>query len=228
MKILSIGHRGAKGHYKENTARSISEAADMGIDIIEIDVALTQDNVFVLWHNNTVKPYLMQEEKEICDLKYNDLILEEICTLNKALGIMGNSMAYLDLKIPESKKEDMEYIEDYAKKLLKFLEDEGESMIILASFNKILMDKVRLEGTSGNYFLGYLYNLDEDVLDGQISDNFDLYIFDYRDKRLREYVRKLGNVFVYTVNEDDDMERMRELGVRGIVSDYPDKVEKIK
>ena len=221
MKILSIGHRGAKGHYKENTARSISEAADMEIDIIEIDVALTKDNVFVLWHNNTVKSYLMEEEKEVCDLNYGDLILEDICTLNKALGIMGNSMAYLDLKIPESKKNNIGYIEDYANRVLHYLREEDETMLILASFNKVLMDIIKLKKNSRNYFLGYLYNLDEEVLDEQIIDNFDLYIFDYRDERLGEYVKKLDNVFVYTVNEEHDMERMRQIGVKGMVSDYP-------
>ncbi|MCE7977010.1 MAG: glycerophosphodiester phosphodiesterase [Nitrospira sp. NTP1] len=32
------------------------------------------------------------------------------------------------------------------------------------------------------------------------------------------------HVFVYTVNDWTDIQRMRELGVDGIVSDYPDRI----
>ncbi|MBL8072706.1 MAG: hypothetical protein JNM35_16660, partial [Nitrospira sp.] len=32
------------------------------------------------------------------------------------------------------------------------------------------------------------------------------------------------HVFVYTVNDWTDIRRMRELGVDGIVSDYPDRI----
>ncbi|MBL8071238.1 MAG: glycerophosphodiester phosphodiesterase, partial [Nitrospira sp.] len=31
-------------------------------------------------------------------------------------------------------------------------------------------------------------------------------------------------VFVYTVNEPQDIQRMRNLGVDGIISDFPDRI----
>jgi len=51
MKI--IGHRGAKGLAPENTLAGIQKAIAHGVDAIEIDVRITQDNVAVLLHNPT-------------------------------------------------------------------------------------------------------------------------------------------------------------------------------
>ena len=79
--------------------------------------------------------------------------------------------------------------------------------------------------------MGYLYNNGEPVEQEHWDNNFELYIFDYRDEKLEEYVKRVegtGGVFVYTVNEEEDIERMRSLGVKGIVCDYPDRLEKIK
>jgi glycerophosphoryl diester phosphodiesterase len=66
MKI--IGHRGARGESKENTAGAISVALDAGVDMIEIDLRIQGDSV-VLTHD-PINP----------DLQYPDLsdILELI------------------------------------------------------------------------------------------------------------------------------------------------------
>ena len=223
--MLSIGHRGAKGHYRDNSERSIRCASILDCDIIEVDVALTKDNIFVLWHDNFIRSFFMEEEREICDLLYKDLIGEDICTLNKGLGLMGNAIAYLDLKIPESKKDDMEYIRRYGDLLIEYLKEDEEEMIILASFNAKLMEYLSGKRERVNYFLGKIHLEDEEVMD----DGMDIYVFDYRDKNIRNYVEKYRGeavVFVYTVNEEEDIEEMREMGVNGVVSDYPEKVRK--
>ena len=223
--MLSIGHRGAKGHYRDNSERSIRCASILDCDIIEIDVALTKDNIFVLWHDNFIRSFFMEEEREICDLLYKDLIGEDICTLNKGLGLMGDATAYLDLKIPESKRDDIEYIRKYGDLLLEYLKEDEEEMIILASFNRELMRYLSGKRERVNYFLGKIHLEDEEVMD----DGMDIYVFDYRDKNIRNYVEKYRGevvVFVYTVNEEEDIEEMREMGVNGVVSDYPEKVRK--
>jgi len=218
--MLRIGHRGAKGHYRDNSVNSIKNAALLGCDIIEVDVALTRDDIFVLWHDNKVQTFLMDEGKEVCDMSYVDMVLEDVCTLNKGLGLMGDALAYLDMKIPESKKDDKEYIRRYGDMLIDFLEEEDEQMIILASFNGYLISYLR--GKVDNYFLGKILMLDEEMEDLDV----DLMVFDYRDGRLSEYVGGDVGVFVYTVNGEDDIERMRGLGVNGVVSDYPERVRK--
>jgi len=41
---------------------------------------------------------------------------------------------------------------------------------------------------------------------------------------LQTYHNLGRQVFVYTVNESQDIQRMRNLGVDGIISDFPDRI----
>ena len=50
-----IGHRGACGYAPENTLESISTAADMGIDWVELDVKLTSDDVPIIFHDDNLE-----------------------------------------------------------------------------------------------------------------------------------------------------------------------------
>ena len=42
---LIIGHRGARGLYPENTLAGFAGALALGVDALELDVALTADGV---------------------------------------------------------------------------------------------------------------------------------------------------------------------------------------
>ncbi|MDE2581487.1 MAG: glycerophosphodiester phosphodiesterase [Rhodospirillales bacterium] len=53
-----IGHRGARGLFPENTLEGFAAAAALGIDGIELDVALTADGVPVLSHDPALNPAL--------------------------------------------------------------------------------------------------------------------------------------------------------------------------
>ena len=53
-----IGHRGARGLFPENTREGFAAAAALGIDGIELDVALTADGVPVVCHDPALNPAL--------------------------------------------------------------------------------------------------------------------------------------------------------------------------
>ena len=227
MHILSIGHRGAKGHYNDNTVKSILSAKILGADLIEVDVQLTKDNVFVLYHDNKVQPFMMEEEKEICDIYFNELLTEDICTLNKGLGYIQSGercVPYLDLKIPESKEEDEQYIKDYGDKLVTFLMEDEFETILLASFNKFLIDYLRQHIFASYFLFGYIYDKGEKPTEEQLKADVDVYVFDWEDVD----TEVKGLKFVYTVNEEDIIKEMIKGGVDGIVSDYPERVVSIR
>lgn len=48
------GHRGARGHWPENTLLGIKNTFDLGVRVVELDVLLSQDNVPVVTHNPTL------------------------------------------------------------------------------------------------------------------------------------------------------------------------------
>lgn len=49
-----IGHRGAAGHAPENTLASVRKALEIGVDGIEFDVHRSKDGVIVVMHDPTV------------------------------------------------------------------------------------------------------------------------------------------------------------------------------
>lgn len=53
-RIRIVGHRGARGLEPENTIRSFRRALELGVDVIECDVHMTQDGYAILMHDHTV------------------------------------------------------------------------------------------------------------------------------------------------------------------------------
>lgn len=53
-KVLVIAHRGDWRNYPENSIAAIESVIGMGVDIVEIDLALTSDSVLVVCHDRTL------------------------------------------------------------------------------------------------------------------------------------------------------------------------------
>lgn len=58
---LVIGHRGARGLYPENTLEGFAAALALGVDALELDVALTADGVVVVTHDPALNPNLTRD-----------------------------------------------------------------------------------------------------------------------------------------------------------------------
>lgn len=56
-----IGHRGARGLFPENTLEGFAAALAQGIDVVELDVALTADRVVVVMHDPALNPNLTRD-----------------------------------------------------------------------------------------------------------------------------------------------------------------------
>ncbi len=75
-RILVHGHRGARAMYPENTIPAFKYAIGIGVDFLEMDVAVTKDNVLVISHD----PHI---NGEICTgphpgIAIHDLTLAEL------------------------------------------------------------------------------------------------------------------------------------------------------
>ncbi|MDR0573312.1 MAG: glycerophosphodiester phosphodiesterase family protein [Tannerella sp.] len=53
-KVMVVSHRGDWRNYADNSLEGIVSCIPMGVDIVEIDLALTKDSVLVLMHDRTV------------------------------------------------------------------------------------------------------------------------------------------------------------------------------
>jgi glycerophosphoryl diester phosphodiesterase len=76
--IVLQGHRGARGLFPENTMAGFTGALAIGVDTLELDVAMTVDRVVVVTHDNTLNPditrtadgkWLAQQGPAICSLR---------------------------------------------------------------------------------------------------------------------------------------------------------------
>ncbi len=55
-RILVHGHRGARGLRPENTLPAFEYAIGIGVDVLELDMAVTRDNVLVVSHDPILEP----------------------------------------------------------------------------------------------------------------------------------------------------------------------------
>lgn len=52
--VLVIAHRGDWRHAPENSLQAIANCIDMGVDVVELDIAMTKDKQLVLMHDKTL------------------------------------------------------------------------------------------------------------------------------------------------------------------------------
>jgi len=70
-RILVHGHRGARAMYPENTIPAFQYAIGIGVDFLEMDVAVTKDNVLVISHD----PHI---NGEICTGPHPGIAIHEL------------------------------------------------------------------------------------------------------------------------------------------------------
>jgi len=68
-KHFVVAHRGSSGNAPENTIAAYKLAIEEGADMIEMDVQITQDRVFVAYHDFVP----LGLEKDFADLNYDDI-----------------------------------------------------------------------------------------------------------------------------------------------------------
>src|SRR5262245_10835585 len=55
-RIQVHGHRGARARMPENTMPAFQYALEEGVDVLEMDMAVTKDNVVVISHDPVLEP----------------------------------------------------------------------------------------------------------------------------------------------------------------------------
>lgn len=218
-----IGHRGAMGCAPENTLLSIHKAIELGADWVEIDVHCVADKLLVI-HDETVDRTTNGRGKLI-DYSFEELraldagLGQRIPTLQEVLEVtVGKVGLNIELKGLGTGKVLTSLLrntpETYKNKMLvsSFLMPELEQVVRLNQHVKIGV-------LAGN-------NINESIAWATKLKAFSIHI------RLQKVTPKwvdrahdLGlKVYVYTVNKVVQIRRMKELGVDGVFSDYPNRL----
>jgi len=226
-EIFKIGHRGAKAHLAENTLESIQKALDFKVDAIEIDVHRCKTGELVVIHDFTLDRTTNGSgeiaKKTLAELK--SLKVEEkfeIPLLTEVLDLIeGKCTINIELKGLNTASETSEIIKKYlAEKNWKY-ED-----FIVSSFQKNELFQTRK--LDENVPLGILSkaSVTEAIELGKLLKASAIHpslgiITRDNVKASHEAGFKVN---VWTVNEPEDIARMREFGVDGIISDFPDRL----
>ncbi|WP_079735769.1 glycerophosphodiester phosphodiesterase [Salegentibacter salegens] len=227
MNLLKIGHRGAKGHLAENTLESIQKALNFGVDAIEIDVHRCKTGELVVIHDFTLDrttngsgEIAKKSLAELKNLKVEDQF--EIPLLTQVLDLIERKCTInIELKGLNTATATSEIITNYIAERNWKYED-----FIVSSFQKNELFQMRK--LDENVPLGILSkaSVTEAIELGKLLKASAIHpslgiITRDNVKASHEAGFKVN---VWTVNEPQDIERMREFGVDGIISDFPDRL----
>lgn len=226
---VAIGHRGSlKG--VENTVESIQGAIDAGAQYAEIDVFLSADGVPVVVHDANLKR-LTGESLEVSDMTAKEL--KEIhLTQGKYEGnittlddILAYSKGKIDLAI-ELKSHGKEK-KDLAKETIKVIEqfDYLDHVFFLSLNYELIAD---IKAFRPEAVAGYCVYQNVGAVQNEIitSMNIDFVIIEEamaNDDLVYDFRKAWIPVYVWTVNDPANMQRYLEMGIVGIITDYPDR-----
>ena len=219
---LRIGHRGAAGYAPENTMASLHLAINLGVDLVEFDVRRSVDGRLVLMHDDTVDR-TTNGKGRVEDLPLSVLRRldagggEQIPLLEEALAsLTGRAGVIIEIKVPGIASEVCRVVE-----ALCF-----QGPCIYASFLHEELQKVRVIKPEASLLA--LVEGQPDPPLAQMRAVKASYVGLALEMVTPEVVQTFQDdglaVFVYTVNERKDIDRMKRLGVDGIISNFPERI----
>lgn len=228
-RFLNIGHRGACAYAPENTAASIEEAISRNADMVEFDLRQTSDDVIVLFHDRTVVTGT-GKNVHVSRISYSELY-DIAAATGYRLSTFEEIIREFGSRIPLDIEIKVRGFEEEVIHLLKKHPPAFEPVI--SSFVPGVIERIRKldSSTKTGLVLGYsrvpfLNILARPAVGRLISrvevDSVHLHRSLFSKHILKNIFAMGAKVFVWTVNEPDEMIRLLEAGVDGIVTDTPD------
>jgi glycerophosphoryl diester phosphodiesterase len=225
--MLKIAHRGAKGYEPENTLKSFQKALDLNADGIELDVHLSSDGHLIVIHDETIertangkglvntfslselKTFLIDGKYQIPTLKEVFDLVDKKCVINielKGIGTAGKVVSLIE-----------EYIADKNWNYEDF---------IVSSFDWGLLQET--SNLNSNIPIGVLTeeDLDKALAFAELIKAHSIHP-DYQllnAENVKQIQEKGFLVLPWTVDDEEDIQKIKSYHVDGIISDFPDKL----
>jgi len=224
--MLIFAHRGASGTEPENTLKAIKSALAMKVDGIEIDVHQVENKLVVIhdrWLHRTTTGMGQLQNYSVSSLKTLDAgDGEQIPELNEVLALIaGKCIINIELKAINSRQLLYRYLNNAINKY-QF----SHSQLLISSFNHRLLNIIHQEQSlfpigalTSSYpveYAKFAQDLDASSLHVNIEYISQAFVDDAHKRGLK--------VYVYTVDESEDMDEMMRLGVDGVFSNFPTKL----
>lgn len=225
--FLVIGHRGACGYEPENTLRSFSKAIALGVHAIELDVYVCKTGELVVIHDGKVDRTTngtgYVQEKTLTELKQLDAGKgEQIPTLEEVFQLVNQQVIInIELKGQGTAQAVADLINMYVTQ-----QSWAWSNFFVSSFDHYELQafsqacpEVSIGALIDSIPLGYAefgskLNADAVVVSADFINQ--AFVDDAHARGMR--------IYVYTLNDFDQIARIKQLGVDGIFSNYPDRL----
>jgi len=229
-----IAHRGASAYAPENTLAAFKLALQQGADSIELDAKLSADGHVMVIHDQTVDrttpfhgkvgEFRLAELRKMDAGSHFDVAFkgEPIPTLEEVFKAVGQ-LTYINIELTNYASPFDSLAEKVAELVRHF---KLSHRVIFSSFSPIALQRIRrlipeapigllaFPGIKGGLARGWPGRLIRyHSLHPEVKDTSSTLV-----KRLQ---RRGCRVYVYTVNREDEMWRLFDLGVDGIFTDDP-------
>jgi len=204
-----IAHRGGRGFGDDNTLEAMEKAVGSGVRMIETDVRVSADGQLVICHGATVSGHIVSR------ITYDELKRSEPerPLLVEILNRLANSVAF-NLEIKDAPVRAVgETIEMYGI----------EKRTLVTSFDDSFLCEFRKEFPGVR--IGYLYRMSysrDGKMDNASATGAEVLLpfLHSIDPELVYLAHQEGlDVYAWTVNNEEDLDRLYELGVDAVITD---------
>ena len=221
--ILRIGHRGANGYEPENTLISFQKAMDLNVDGIELDVHLSSEKEIIVIHDETIDR-TFNGKGFVNQLTAAELKKYEIPTLKEVLDFINrNCFVNIELKGIGTAKLVDDLIKNYISEKNWKIND-----FLVSSFNWEMLEELHSMNTKIRIGV-----LTQESISAALAFAFAKKIKafsihpDYRlltNENVALMQENRFKVYAWTVNSNENIQRIKSLNVNGIISDFPDRI----
>ena len=246
---LVMAHRGGRALWPENTLYAFERAVGLCVDVLEMDIHTTADGVPVVMHDDTVDrttdgsgpihDFTLEELKGL-DAGYDWSSDDGQTFPYRGQGITVPTLEEVFAAFPdvplniEIKQEEPSMVAPFCQ-LIR--DHDLADQVLVASFHQETIDEFRAlcpevatsTGTSETVTLFVLSRIFLEATYGAPAETAQ--VPEYRSglhvlaPRFIDAAHSRNlEVHAWTINDEDDMQRMIALGVDGIITDYPDRL----
>ncbi|MHA3789802.1 glycerophosphodiester phosphodiesterase [Flavobacterium hauense] len=223
--VLKIGHRGVKGHVAENTLASFQKALEMGVDGIELDVHVAATGELVVIHDFTVdrttngtgevhKMTLAELKKLSVEGQFTIPLLDEVLAL-----VNRKCLVNVEMKGRHTAKPVSDFIDKYVKEKGWKYEDfivssfQREELQIMSEINKNIPLGILTQAS-----VTQAWEWAEEFSAKAIHPHYSL----LTESNVKKAQQAGLKVYTWTINDAEDIERIKTYNVDGIISDFPE------
>ena len=220
--MLCIGHRGAAGHEPENTLRSVRRALELGADAVEIDV-YNLDGELIVIHDSTLNRTTNGRgplrRRTLAQLRALDAGKgERIPLLSEVIDAVDRRVPLnIELKGTRTAAPVLHLANAYLAR------GWAPHDFLISSFRRGELRQLRDSGLPIGILFARSARLFRPL--ARTLGAWSIHVpLSQVTPRLVSRVHADGRkLFVFTVNDRADMDRMAQLGVDAIFSDFPDR-----